>query len=29
VPIFGVAWQPFYIIRGGNEVYELPAFGPE
>ena len=29
VEIFGVAWQPFYVIRGGGEAYELPAFGPE
>jgi len=29
VQVFGVAWQPFYIIRGAGEVYELPAFGPE
>jgi len=29
VQVFGVAWQPFYIIRGGGDVYELPAFGKE
>jgi hypothetical protein len=29
VQVFGVAWQPFYIISGAGEVYELPAFGPE
>ena len=27
VQVFGVAWQPFYIIRGGGDLYELPAFG--
>ncbi len=26
---FGVAWQPFYVIRAGGELYELPAFGAE
>ncbi|RPH62952.1 MAG: hypothetical protein EHM81_01165 [Chloroflexi bacterium] len=26
---FGVAWQPFYLIREGGEVYQLPAFGAE
>ncbi len=29
VQVFGVAWQPFYLIRGGGDVYELPAFGAE
>lgn len=29
VEIFGVAWRPFYVIRGAGETYELPAFGPE
>ncbi len=29
VQVFGVAWQPFFLIRGGGELYELPAFGPE
>ena len=29
VQVFGVAWQPFYIIRGGGDLYELPAFGKE
>ncbi len=29
VQYFGVAWQPFYLIRAAGEVYELPAFGAE
>jgi hypothetical protein len=29
VQVFGIAWQPFYIIRGGGDLYELPAFGLE
>jgi hypothetical protein len=29
VQVFGVAWQPFYLIRGGGDLYELPAFGAE
>jgi hypothetical protein len=29
VQVFGVAWQPYYIIRGGGDLYELPAFGAE
>jgi hypothetical protein len=24
---FGVAWQPFYLIRAGGDVYELPGCG--
>jgi hypothetical protein len=24
---FGVAWQPFYLIRAGGETYELPGCG--
>ena len=27
VQIFGVAWKPFYIVSGGGDIYELPAFG--
>jgi hypothetical protein len=29
VEVFGVAWQPFYIFRGGNDLFELPAFGSQ
>jgi hypothetical protein len=29
VQVFGVAWQPFYIVHGGGDTYELPAFGAE
>jgi hypothetical protein len=29
VQYFGVAWQPFYLIRAAGEVRELPAFGAE
>ncbi len=29
VEYFGVAWQPFYLIRAGGRVFELPAFGAE
>jgi len=25
--VFGVAWQPSYLIRGGEDIFELPAFG--
>lgn len=28
IQVFGVAWQPFYVVQAGGEVYELPAFGP-
>lgn len=26
---FGVAWEPYYIVRAGGELYDLPAFGAE
>jgi hypothetical protein len=29
VEYFGVAWQPFYLIRAAGEIYELPGFGAE
>jgi hypothetical protein len=29
VQYFGVAWQPFYLIRAAGDMYELPAFGAE
>ena len=29
IQVFGVAWQPFYILGGANGSVELPAFGPE
>jgi hypothetical protein len=27
IQLFGIAWQPFYLIRGDDKIYELPAFG--
>lgn len=27
IEYFGVAWQPFYLIKAGGEIYELPGFG--
>jgi len=29
VKVFGIAWQPFYLIRGAGDIYELPAFGEQ
>jgi hypothetical protein len=29
VECFGVAWQPFYLVRTSADLYELPAFGSE
>ena len=29
IQVFGVAWQPFYILNSGSSVLELPAFGAE
>ena len=29
VKLFGVAWMPHYVIRSGDETFELPAFGEE
>ena len=29
VDLFGVAWTPHYVIRTGEELIELPAFGEE
>lgn len=29
VEYFGVAWQPYYLIRAGGEIYELPGSGVE
>jgi len=29
VQVFGIAWQPYYLVRGGGDLYELPAFGKE
>ena len=29
VEYFGVAWQPFYLIRAAGELYELPGSGTE
>jgi hypothetical protein len=29
VKVFGVAWLPYYVIKAGNETFELPAFGAE
>ncbi len=28
VQIFGIAWQPYYILRDGEDIYEFSAFGP-
>lgn len=27
VQAFGVAWKPFYLIRSGGKLFELPAYG--
>jgi hypothetical protein len=29
VKVFGVAWMPYYVIKSGTEIFELPAFGAE
>lgn len=29
IEYFGVAWQPFYIVRANGERFELPGFGAE
>jgi hypothetical protein len=29
IKAFGVAWMPYYIIKSGEETFELPAFGAE
>lgn len=29
VECFGVAWQPYYLVRTHADLYELPAFGVE
>jgi hypothetical protein len=29
IEIFGVAWQPFYVVSANGERYELPGFGAE
>jgi hypothetical protein len=29
VPLFGVAWMPYYIVASGGKTLELRAFGPE
>lgn len=29
VTLFGVAWTPYYLIKSGIEIFELPAFGAE
>jgi hypothetical protein len=26
---FGVAWMPFYLVKAGEDLTELPAFGGE
>lgn len=28
ISVFGVAWMPFYIVKAGSELIELPAFKP-
>jgi hypothetical protein len=29
VNLFGVAWMPYYIVKNGSEMLELPAFGAQ
>jgi hypothetical protein len=29
VKLFGVAWMPHYVIKSGEDTFELPAFGAE
>jgi hypothetical protein len=29
VKLFGVAWMPYYVIKTGTDMIELPAFGAE
>ena len=29
IKVFGVAWMPYYVIKAGTEIFELPAFGAE
>jgi hypothetical protein len=29
VKVFGVAWMPYYVIKSGTDMFELPAFGAE
>ena len=29
VNLFGVAWMPYYVVKAGEETFELPAFGAE
>ena len=29
VSLFGVAWMPYYMIRTGDQLIEIPAFGAE
>jgi hypothetical protein len=29
VEVFGVAWMPHYVIKSGEETFELPSFGAE
>ena len=29
IDMFGVAWQPFYVLSANGERYELPGFGAE
>jgi len=29
IELFGVAWMPYYMVRSGGGVVELPAFGQE
>lgn len=29
IKLFGVAWMPHYVIKSGQETFELPAFGAE
>ncbi len=29
IELFGVAWMPYYLVRSGGGVFEVPAFGQE
>jgi hypothetical protein len=29
VQLFGVAWMPHYVVKSGEGIFELPAFGAE
>src|SRR5215212_2392834 len=29
VKLFGVAWMPYYVVKAGTDIIELPAFGTQ